>query len=102
MQVSMSKQQARGRRKAAIAASTAAGTTKRTLSGASGGPRGGRKVYTVVTLPASNRGRNARGSTGAKRGWGGSPPKGAKRAKRQGADRMGNVPRISRTNWGNV
>lgn len=53
---------------------------------------------TVTVLAPSGRGRNARGTTGAKRGWGGSVPKGAKRAKRQGAERMGNSPRIARTN----
>lgn len=52
----------------------------------------------VTLLASSGRGRNARGLAGHKRGWGGSQPKGAKRAKRQGAERMGNMPRISRTN----
>lgn len=53
---------------------------------------------TVQVLPASNRGRNSRGTSSALRGWGGSQPKGAKRAKRQGAERMGNSPSIRRTN----
>ena len=53
--------------------------------------------YTVVTLAASNRGRNARGICGHKRGWGGSQPKGAKRAKRQSAERMGNSPVLRTT-----
>jgi hypothetical protein len=53
---------------------------------------------TVVEVAPCHRGRNARGTSGSKRGWGGSAPKGAKRAKRQGAERMGNRPRISRTN----
>lgn len=52
----------------------------------------------VTVLADSARGRNARGTAGHKRGWGGSVPKGAKRAKRQGSERMGNSPRISRTN----
>lgn len=63
-----------------------------------GEPGMGRWV-TVTVLAPSNRGRTARGLTGAKRGWGpGSEPKHAKRAKRQGAERMGNSPRIARTN----
>jgi hypothetical protein len=52
----------------------------------------------VTVLASSSRGRNARGTAGHKRGWGGSAPKGAKRAKRQGVERMGNSPRIARTN----
>ena len=62
-----------------------------------GEPGMGRWV-TVSVLPPCNRGRNARVTSALKRGWGGSQPKGAKRAKRQGAERMGNSPRISRTN----
>lgn len=51
----------------------------------------------VQVFPASNRGRNARGVSAAKRGWGGNA-RHAKHAKRQGAERMGNCPRIARTN----
>lgn len=53
---------------------------------------------TVTVLPDCNRGRNARGTAGHKVGWGGGVPRHAKRAKRQGAERMGNSPRIARTN----
>lgn len=53
---------------------------------------------TVTVLESRAGGRNARGLTGGKRGWGGSVPRHAKRAKRQGAERMGNSPRIARTN----
>jgi hypothetical protein len=59
----------------------------------------GRKKLLVVTLPASNRGRNARYFTGAKPGWGTTNPKPAKRAKRQGNERMGNVPALRTSKW---
>lgn len=54
---------------------------------------------TVTVLPAGNRGRNARGTTGAKRGWGGSPAKGAKHAKKQNTHIRGAQPQIAATNW---
>lgn len=57
------------------------------------------KRFTVVVLEASMRGRNARGTAAVKRGWGGSQPKGAKRAKRQGAERMGRTPNVRTTAW---
>jgi hypothetical protein len=55
---------------------------------------------TVTVLAASTRGRNARGTAGLKRGWGGSQPKGAKRCKRQNVG--GNLPVISATRWSYV
>lgn len=55
---------------------------------------------TVQVLPPGGRGRNARGTSASKRGWGGSVPKGAKRAKRQGADRMGRTPHLSSSRLG--
>lgn len=54
----------------------------------------------VTVLAASTRGRNARGTAGAKRGWGGSQPKGAKRCKRQNVG--GNTPAIAATRWNYV
>lgn len=75
-------------------ASTVTGTRK--VNAAAYGLPG--RWATVTTYAPGNRGRNARGTTGGKRGWGGSEPRHAKRAKRQGAERMGNRPRIARTN----
>lgn len=54
---------------------------------------------TVQVLAPGNRGRNARSTAGSKRGWGGSQPKGAKRAKRQSGERMGRVPHIRTSTW---
>jgi hypothetical protein len=56
--------------------------------------------FTVTVLAASTRGRNARGTAGLKRGWGGSQPKSAKRCKRQNVG--GNLPVISSTRWSYV
>lgn len=58
---------------------------------------------TVTVLAPSNRGRNARGTTGAKRGYGpGSVPKGASRARKQNTHVRGARPRLAATRWNNV
>lgn len=76
-------------------------THTRTANGGDYGEGMGRWV-TVQVLAPSRRGAQARGTHAGLRGWGGSAPKGAKRAKRQGADRMGRVPHVVTTNWRNV
>jgi hypothetical protein len=56
--------------------------------------------YVVTVLAPSTCGRNARGTAGAKRGWGGAQPKGAKHAKRQNVG--GHVPALAATRWNYV
>lgn len=87
---------AAARREKALASVARNTTGSRNANAADFGCRG--RWVKVTVLAASSRGRNARGTSGSKRGWGGSQPKSAKRAKRQGAERMGNSPRISHTN----
>lgn len=74
---------------------------ERKANGGDYGPGMGRWV-TVTVLAPSRRRANARGYTGAKRGWGTGNPRTAKRAKRQGNERMGRVPHVVTTNWSNV
>ena len=54
---------------------------------------------TVTVLPAGNRGRNARGLSASRVGWGGNP-RHAKHAKRQGNERMGNSPSLRMSTMG--
>lgn len=71
---------------------------KRKANGADYGGGLGRWA-TVTVLSPGNRGRNARGLTGAKRGYGGSQPKGAKDAKKQNTHVRGAQPRLAATRW---
>lgn len=58
--------------------------------------------FVVTVLPPCNRGRNARGTCGHKRGWGGSQPKGAKRAKKQNTLIRGAQPAFNIARYGTI